>query len=239
MLPFLASSHPFFSAYAQADFLGKLIFLALTALSILSWVILIQKVWKTRMLRRLSMSFQQNLIRRGKPPLSPEIQDLIQSQVIPHPFLRLFLILKQKTSQILEKNRHLKEDTQVALSSSDIDFVESHLYSLISAQVKDLGKHLHVLFTIVSLAPFLGLLGTVWGILITFSEMQAHAGNTSQVVLGGLSMALATTVYGLIVAIPALVAYNYLKQMIQDFESEMEHFSSKLLASVELQYRKP
>jgi biopolymer transport protein TolQ len=98
-------------------------------------------------------------------------------------------------------------------------------------------KHLHILYTTYSLAPFLGLLGTVWGILTTFSEMQAHAGTGSQGILGGLSMALATTVFGLIIAIPALVAYNYLKQNIQDFETDMENFSNKLLASVELQYR--
>ncbi len=232
------AANPLFEAYYQSDFLGKLIFLALGALSILSWAILIYKVWVTRALRRLSTEFQEELIKRGKSPLSPQVQDLISSQPLSHPFLKIFLLLKRSTLQILDKNKIIANTDQCSLSSNDIDFVESHVYTLISSQIKELGKHLHVLFTIVSLAPFLGLLGTVWGILITFSEMQAHAGNTSQVVLGGLSMALATTVCGLIVAIPALISYNYLKQMIQDFETEMENFSSKLLASVELQYRK-
>lgn len=232
------ASHPFFEAYSQSDFLGKLIFLALGALSIISWAILVYKVWVTRALRRLSVEFQDELIKRGKSPLSPQIQDLVTAQPLSHPFLKLFLLLKRNTMQILEKNKVISQSESFSLSSNDVDFVESHLYTLISSQVKDLGKHLHILFTVVSLAPFLGLLGTVWGILITFSEMHAHAGNTSQVVLGGLSMALATTVCGLIVAIPALISYNYLKQMIQDFETEMENFSSKLLASVELQYRK-
>jgi biopolymer transport protein TolQ len=89
------------------------------------------------------------------------------------------------------------------------------------------------------LAPFLGLLGTVWGILTTFSELQVQGSSSShQMVLGGLSLALATTVFGLIDAIPALIGYNYLKNTIRDFQTEMEKFASELLASIEMQYRK-
>jgi biopolymer transport protein TolQ len=105
-------------------------------------------------------------------------------------------------------------------------------------QTKFLEKSLYVLSTTVSLAPFLGLLGTVWGILTTFSELQNQGtGNTHQMVLGGLSLALATTVLGLIDAIPALIGFNYLKNDVKDFQTEMESFSNELLASVELQYR--
>src|SRR4029078_12125978 len=105
-------------------------------------------------------------------------------------------------------------------------------------QVKHLEKNLYILSTTVSLAPFLGLLGTVWGILTTFSEMQSKtAGSTHQMVLGGLSLALATTVLGLLDAIPALIGYNYLKNTIRDLEVDMEGFSTEILASVELQYR--
>jgi biopolymer transport protein TolQ len=57
-------------------------------------------------------------------------------------------------------------------------------------------------------------------------------------VLGGLSLALATTVLGLLDAIPALIGYNYLKNTIRDFTTEMEGFSNEILAAVELQYRK-
>lgn len=57
--------------------------------------------------------------------------------------------------------------------------------------------------------------------------------------LSGLSMALATTVIGLVVAIPAIVGYNYLKNAGREYRREMEDFSQLLLASIELQYRKP
>lgn len=63
-------------------------------------------------------------------------------------------------------------------------------------------------------------------------------GNTNQMFLGGLSLALATTVLGLVDAIPALVGYNYLKNTIREFRTDMETFSHEMLTTVELQYRK-
>ena len=69
--------------------------------------------------------------------------------------------------------------------------------------------------------------------------MQTATGaNTHQMVLSGLSLALATTVLGLIDAIPALMGYNYLKHSIKDFATDMEGFSNEILTAVELQYRK-
>ena len=62
--------------------------------------------------------------------------------------------------------------------------------------------------------------------------------SNSHAILGGLSLALATTVLGLVDAIPALIGYNYLKNSIRDFELDMEGFAHETLASVEMQYRK-
>jgi biopolymer transport protein TolQ len=105
-------------------------------------------------------------------------------------------------------------------------------------QTKKLEKNLYVLSTIVSLAPFIGLLGTVWGILITFSSMQSHMAGGSQGILEGLSLALTTTVLGLVDAIPALIGYNYLKNSARDFRVEMENFNTSLVSAVEMQYKR-
>ena len=130
-------------------------------------------------------------------------------------------------------------DSVSYMSAADIDFVQSHLMIAVANQTKFLEKNLFMLSTIVSLAPFLGLLGTVWGILTTFSAMQTEAaGSAHSMVLGGISLALATTVLGLIDAIPALIGYNYLKNSVRDFQTDMEGFSNELLATVEIYYRK-
>lgn len=238
---FLASN-PFIDAYIHSDFLGKLIFIGLVTLSIASWIILINKVWVTYLARKHSMQFFQTFEQQKLSPLNIEIEKSTKKNS-PNPFLDLYSVLKKHTIDILNKNRTFgqsnSQKTLSFLSPSDIDFVESHLMSMVANQTKSLEKNLFILSTIVSLAPFLGLLGTVWGILTTFSELQSQsAGSTHQMVLGGLSLALATTVLGLLDAIPALIGYNYLKNSIRDFQTEMEGFSNEILASIEMQYRK-
>lgn len=248
----LLYSNPFFEAYTQSDILGKLIFIGLYALSICSWTVLIYKVWMTSQAKKHAFRFHESFLLQKLNPLSLDCENLNKRKVI-NPFLDLYQVLKKQSLEVLAKNRHFSKlqmseshptgNAQPShasyLSLSDIDFVASHLSTQVAQQVKNLEKNLYILSTTVSLAPFLGLLGTVWGILTTFSEMQAQtAGSTHQMVLGGLSLALATTVLGLLDAIPALIGYNYLKNSIRDFSTEMEGFSNEILASVELQYRR-
>jgi biopolymer transport protein TolQ len=178
-------------------------------------------------------------------PLNLDCNSVAKNQIA-NPFQEIYSVLKKHTIDILNKNRRFSQKSQKQaqnpevsyLSPSDIDFVDAHLATNVAHQTKNLEKNLFILATVVSLAPFLGLLGTVWGILTTFSELQTQGGgSTHQMVLGGLSLALATTVLGLVDAIPALIGYNYLKNNIRDFEIEMEGFSTEILACVEMQYR--
>lgn len=245
---FLLNGNPFIESYAQSDGLGKLIFLSLYLLSILSWGVIIYKSWVTYQIKKQSTDFHRLFQGQKKAPLNLNLEGISKKKTL-SPFLDLYLVLKKQSLEILAKNHHFKKQrsTEEMLSSTspsylslaDIDYIASHLATQVSQEVKNLERHLYILSTTVSLAPFLGLLGTVWGILLTFSEMQAQGGGmTNQSVLSGLSLALATTVLGLVNAIPALLGYNYLKNSIQNFSIDMEGFSNEILASVELQYRK-
>lgn len=250
----MLNGNPFFEAYSQADILGKLIFFGLYALSICSWTVLIYKIWLTYQAKKHAFRFHEVFQLQKQNPLSLDCENINKKKTI-NPFLDLYQVLKKQCLEVLAKNRHFSKLQQNEsagsgfnqaypppssfLSLSDIDFVSSHLSNQVAQQIKHLEKHLYILSTTVSLAPFLGLLGTVWGILTTFSELQAQSvGSTHQMVLGGLSLALATTVLGLLDAIPALIGYNFLKNNIRDFATEMEGFSNEILAAVELQYRK-
>lgn len=237
-------SNPFFDAYTQSDFLGKLIFIALIFLSVCSWIVLVHKIWQTYLAKRAALHFYEAFQLQKVNPLALDCDSLNRKKNI-NPFLDLYLVMKKQTMEILNKNRHFglthvegSQKGSAYLSVEDIDYIASHLMTSIAKQTKDLEKNLYILSTTVSLAPFLGLLGTVWGILTTFSEMQSNSGGGHQMILGGLSLALATTVLGLMDAIPALIGYNYLKNSIRDFGTEMEGFSTDILSSVELQYRK-
>lgn len=240
----LASMNAFVVAYSQSDFFGKLIILSLVALSMICWIILLHKVWTLKQVRKLSAAFQTAVDAQKNSLLTVDFSHLSSSGSTPHPFGEIFQSVKGKTIEILNKNRYFISQSAgaksgVYMTTADLDLLESHVAATISSQNKILEKHLFILSTIVTLGPFLGLLGTVWGILVTFSGLHDGGGigsNTS--ILGGLSTALATTVLGLIIAIPALVSYNYLKNHLKNYSSDMDDFLTSLISQIELQYRK-
>lgn len=235
-------ANSFLSAYSMADTFGKLIFWGLLCLSLTSWVILIHKFLLLRKIKQASHFFaefikdQKESIFHLTPNHLPPMDETLL-----HPFVDIYFTLKLKTKDFLEKNHYFtakQPETPVYLSRTDVDAVQKEVHSTIHKSSKQLEKNLYVLSTIYTLAPFLGLLGTVWGILVAFDELQAGASlGSSTALLGGLSTALTTTVLGLLIAIPALVGYNYLRNAIRGFTSEMELFSSDLISRVELQYR--
>jgi biopolymer transport protein TolQ len=241
--PTIALIGPFITAYAQSDFFGKGIILALIFLSLICWILLLYKIWLTKRVRRISAAFYHAYDKNKTTLLQLEIKDLplSGSAQIPHPFAAIFDAMKTKTLEILNKNLFFsqKEKKEAMLSPTDLEMIEACAVTMISSQIKELEKNLFILSTIVTLAPFLGLLGTVWGILLTFAQLQTGgAVSSNSAILAGLSTALVTTVLGLVIAIPALISYNYLKATIKEYSSDMEDFLSDLLSTVELQYRK-
>lgn len=232
----IMSANPFYDAYYNSDLVGKLIFLSIIFTSIVSWIILCQKFWHSSVARSNSNNFYQYFQKNKNNPLTLEWHGKGRN-----PFWELYVVLKRQAQDILNKNQKfsIKEGQKAYLSSADIETMEAHLMSTVSGKTMELEKNLFILSTIVGLAPLLGLLGTVWGILVTFSDMQANPlSGSSHAMLHGLSLALTTTVLGLVAAIPALIAYNWLRAKIRLFETEMEGFSTEMLSSVELQWRK-
>lgn len=222
----------FYQAYVQADLFGKLIFFALFLLSCGCWVFLLKKYWSLKQIKLGAHRFKK-LAELHKE----EILNL--KTMSKNPFCTLYNVLKEQTLAVLDKNRFFDQNHGNYLSGLDVEFLESHLETTIATLKGKVEKNLFILSTTKTLAPFLGLLGTVWGILVSFGELQAgHSVTSNTVILGGLSTALTTTVLGLLIAIPALVAHSYMKSLCNRFTLEMVDFSQFLLSTVELQYRK-
>jgi biopolymer transport protein TolQ len=236
----LAAGNPFISAYVQSDGFGKSIFWALFFLSILSWSLIGHKLWLLFHVRRISTSFASLFSEKEPLGLQCNRQAKERLLAIPHPFFEIYKSFKQNVLQIISRN-HLFSPTQgTTLSEADLGLIESQVHTTLTSHLRKLEKNLFVLSTVVTLAPFLGLLGTVWGILLTFSQLQEKGSAASNAsMLTGLSLALATTVVGLVVAIPALVGYNYLKNSMREYRKEAQEFSHLLLTAVELHYRQP
>lgn len=242
-MTYYLATNPMIAAYKESDLFGKGIFLSLLGLSIITWLIFLYKMWLTQNVRKNANKLQYIFHKKKLNPLGIDLTSFPVSDEVPHPFLEIYRSLQANTLELLSKNQPFCSskggNDSVYLSASDMDLIQAHVFTTISSQSKRLEKNLFILSTIVSLAPFLGLLGTVWGILETFTQLQQRSGGAAnELVMGGLSMALGTTVLGLVVAIPALIAYNFLKSTLDHLTTEMEDFSNVLIASVEMQYRK-
>jgi biopolymer transport protein TolQ len=98
------------------------------------------------------------------------------------------------------------------------------------SEISQLEVALPTLSTVVSVSPFLGLLGTVWGIMEAFLEIRARGSAHITIVAPGISDALITTVYGLLVAIPALIFYNIFRSRVNNYSGELDKFISEIYA---------
>ena len=98
------------------------------------------------------------------------------------------------------------------------------------SEIEELEKSLPILSTFVSASPFLGLLGTVWGIMEAFLDIRARGSAHITIVAPGISDALITTVYGLLVAIPALIFFNVFKSGVNSYSSKIDQFINEVFA---------
>ncbi|MDO8580940.1 MAG: MotA/TolQ/ExbB proton channel family protein [Candidatus Omnitrophota bacterium] len=106
--------------------------------------------------------------------------------------------------------------------------VSEALERAIVVETADLERRTAIVGTIGSTAVYIGLLGTVWGIMKTFKDMAQHGSGGINIVIGGISEALICTAAGLFVAIPAVVAYNYFVKRINSFVIDMELCASEV-----------
>ena len=118
------------------------------------------------------------------------------------------------------------------LDNSHRQVIEGIISESILEQTTELEKGMSLLGTVVNAAPQLGLLGTVTGMIAAFSALTRNGTSTAKIVAGGISEALYTTAFGLIVAIPALVFYNYFNRRIDVIVAEMERATLQFLSRV-------
>jgi biopolymer transport protein TolQ len=124
------------------------------------------------------------------------------------------------------------------LEMKGIDNVERALNRACSAEATKLESTLSFLATTGSASPFIGLFGTVWGIMDTFRGIGTRGSATLAVVAPGISEALIATAAGLAAAIPAVIFYNYYLNKVKDMSGEMDNFASEVLNIIERYYVK-
>lgn len=231
-------ANPFTRAFTQADWFGQLLFIGLYLLSIVSWGISLSRIWQLRVARRRGEQFQKRFDHHFTTPLS---SDLAQFEEQTETLAAIYHPVRKKILQLLNRNRADEPSEMPSpghLNDSDLDLIAAQTGASAQAQSQLLRRHLNTLSMCVTLAPFLGLLGTVWGILLSFGSLQNQSGISTQGVLEGLSLALTTTVVGLVIAVVALIGHTFIKQIISQVDGQIDHFANQLLMSVEMNYRK-
>jgi len=202
---------------STADPLVKCILFILLLASLTSWTIIFTRLSVLKAAMKHTQKFEENFW--SGLDLSKHYQILEQSKKTPEGLENIF---KGGFSQFL-KNKDLASD-DVFLSS-----LERKMRVSFTEESERLEGGLSILATIGSVSPFVGLFGTVWGIMGSFKALAGMEQATLSMVAPGISEALIATAMGLFVAIPAVVAYNRFSSKIERLENRYENFSDELL----------
>ena len=203
---------------------ARLVLLLLLAFSILSWAIIFRKLRTFRVAKHESLEFLQ--VFRQSKKLS-EIRAFCRS-LKESPLPEVF----QSGYREIESQASMTEG-QAKPRIRSVEAVRRALQIGASTEIGRLEHWLVWLATTGSVTPFVGLFGTVWGIIDAFHGLATGGGATLHSVAPGIAEALITTAAGLFTAIPAVIAYNILLQRIREFATQMDDFSLEFLNMTE------
>lgn len=212
----------FFKMIWEAGFVVQIVILILFAASILSWSVMINKFLLYRQLKRHMDSFEK-LFWSGKS-LDEVYRMLAGETPFHHTTAALFLsgMREWRRSQKANAAHGIGMQTRI---SKVMDIT-------LNKECDNLEKSLNILATIGSTAPFIGLFGTVWGIMTSFQAIAISQNTNLAAVAPGISEALLVTAIGLAAAIPAVIGYNRLLASSDRLALRMESFSDEFSAII-------
>jgi biopolymer transport protein TolQ len=212
---------------ADAGFMVKFVLLILLIFSIISWTIIFLKFRYYRKIRKENEEFDSDYQRSNK--LSEVVP---AAKKYPHSTTaEVFRVGYAELSKINKVSKDTARPEEISLSS--IDNVQRALNRASNTEMTKLESSLGFLATTGSASPFIGLFGTVWGIMETFKAIGARGSATLAVVAPGISEALIATAAGLAAAIPAVIFYNYFLNKSKTMVQEMDNFADEFLNIVE------
>ncbi|MGV8073604.1 MAG: protein TolQ [Syntrophobacteraceae bacterium] len=210
---------------ANAGPMVKFILFALLALSIACWCVILLKYLLFRRARNESDEFIELFRQRKNYAALYKDSQLLDDSHLAQIFRVGYAELNRLSKSLETKNlQDLRENPEVVLEN-----VDRAIQGGLMAERQRLEHFLPLLATTGSTAPFIGLFGTVWGIMTSFQEIGLRGAANLAVVAPGISEALIATAMGLAAAIPAVIAYNQFSNRIRMLENEMSHFSADFL----------
>jgi biopolymer transport protein TolQ len=214
---------------AQASAVAKLVLATLGVFSIASWAIILYKLVAFSRAARESAQFLEVFRRSSK---FSEVQAVCRS-LSASPLVGLFQAgYAELTAQLRQPGDVADANPRAVIARptlKSLSAVDRALMRASTVEINKLERRVPFLATTASITPFIGLFGTVWGIMMAFQGIGRTGSTNLGVVAPGIAEALITTAAGLFAAIPAVLFYNYYSQRVKTFASEMDDFSMEFL----------
>jgi len=209
--------------FLAADPVVKTVIIGLILASVWTWAIIIDKILRLRRLKSRARAFEDSFWSGGS------LEDLYDriGRAPPDPMSAIFAAAMREWRRSAAKGLVSKgEEVRASLRVR----VEQIMSLTIGREMEGLERNMSFLASVGSTAPFIGLFGTVWGIMDAFQSIAATKSTSLSVVAPGIAEALFATALGLIAAIPAVVAYNKISHDLDRFAQRLEAFSGEFIS---------
>ena len=218
----VAANLSFWDLATHSGPLALAVLILLVIFSLVSWAIIFVKWMNLRQAVKESLTFLDTFWQ------SKRLDDIYQraEAMVSCPIAQVF---RQGYQELLKVKRREKSQEAGAMQLGGIENIERALRRAMTAEMTELEKLVPFLATVGSTSPFIGLFGTVVGIMKSFQEIGAKGSANLATVAPGIAEALIATAAGLLAAIPAVIAYNLFTQRIRVLGAEMDNFSSDFM----------
>jgi len=208
--------------FLQADTIVKLVMLLLLAASLWSWAVIFDKVGRLRRLRRDAEHFEETFWSGGS---LDDLYDRIGTRPV-DPMSAVFAAAMREWRRSVAKGLVASTSMKESLQQR----IERVMHVTVGREMDRLERFMSFLATVGSTAPFVGLFGTVWGIMNSFQSIAAAKNTSLAVVAPGIAESLFATALGLVAAIPAVIAYNKFSTDFGRYAGRLDAFASEFSA---------
>jgi biopolymer transport protein ExbB/TolQ len=216
--------------WGNATIEAKAIIVVLIIFSIFAWSVMAAKGLQMRRAKRMNGLFETEF--RNQKQVFGIYDRRIQVEGCPN-----FAVYQAGCAELEARLKStVREGRKGAVTLKSMEHVKRTLERTVAQESLKLESGLILLAIAVSGAPFLGLLGTVWGVMSTFTSIAQMGKADLTTMAPGVSAALITTVAGLLVAIPSMFGYNWLVHTLRVLTVELDNFSQELVSRMEVEY---
>lgn len=216
------------SLFIQATWIVKIVMIGLIAASVWSWAIIFEKVWRLRKLDRLAGKFEDAFWSGGS---LEELYEKVGSNP-KDPMTAVFTAAMREWRRSADLGLTSKGTSQANLQQR----IERVMQVCLGREMAQLERYMTFLASVGSTAPFVGLFGTVYGIMNSFQSIAVTKQTSLAVVAPGIAEALFATALGLVAAIPAVVAYNKISTDLGRYANRLESFAGEFSAILSRQF---